>query len=92
MLKLKVKDRSLSLLQVYAPNPVSKYQAYVNDVNNAFQRIGSIESPMLLRNFNELVGTARIHGKACLVSMEAPRLSRTAGIYCSFVVATGSAI
>ena len=29
MLKLKVKNRSLCLLQVYAPNAVSEYQAFV---------------------------------------------------------------
>ena len=40
MLKLKVKDWSLCLLQVYAPNAASKYQAFVDDVNDALQRLG----------------------------------------------------
>ena len=35
MLKFKVKERSLCLLQVYAPNAVSEYQAFVDDVNDA---------------------------------------------------------
>ena len=35
MLKLKVLDRSLCLLQVYAPNATSEYQAFVNEVNDA---------------------------------------------------------
>ena len=37
MLKLKVKVRSLFLWQVYAPIAVSEYQAFVDNVNNAFQ-------------------------------------------------------
>ena len=35
MLKLKVKDLSLGLLQVYALNAVSEYHVFVNDVSNA---------------------------------------------------------
>ena len=35
MLKLKVLDRSLCLLQVYAPNATSEYQAFVDEVNDA---------------------------------------------------------
>ena len=41
MLKLKVKDRSLCLLQVYAPHAVSEYQTFVNEVSDAFQRVRS---------------------------------------------------
>ena len=37
MLKLKIKYRSLCLLQVNAPNAVSEYQAFVDDVNDAHQ-------------------------------------------------------
>ena len=33
MLKLNVLDRSLCLLQVYAPNATSEYQVFVNEVN-----------------------------------------------------------
>ena len=57
MLKLKVKDWSLCLLQVYAPNAVSEYQASVDDVNNALQRVESTESAILLGNFNAHIGT-----------------------------------
>ena len=35
MLKLKVLDRSLCLMQVYAPNATSEYQAFVDEVNDA---------------------------------------------------------
>ena len=39
MLKLKILDRSLCLLQVYAPNAKSEYQAFVDEVNDAFLRV-----------------------------------------------------
>ena len=57
MLKLKVKDWSLCLLQVYAPNAVCEYQAFVDDVNDALQRVGSTESIVLLGDFNAQIGT-----------------------------------
>ena len=45
MLKLKVKERLMCLLQV---NVVSKYEAIVNDVNDALQqRVGSTESTII---------------------------------------------
>ena len=40
MLKLKVLDRSLCLLQVYAPNTTSEYQAFVDEVNDALLQVG----------------------------------------------------
>ena len=56
MLKLQVKDRSQCLLQMYAPNASSKYQAFVDDVNNALEREGSTESTILLGDFNAHIG------------------------------------
>ena len=57
MLKLRVKDQSLCLLKVYAPNDVSEYQAIVDDVNDALQRIGSKESTNLFGDFNPHIVT-----------------------------------
>ena len=57
MLKLKVKDRSLCLLQVYAPNAVSEYQVFVDDVNDALQRVASTEFTIVLGDFNAHIGT-----------------------------------
>ena len=51
VLKLNVKDRSLCLLQVYAPDVVSDHQSFVNDVNDALQRVGSTESTILFGEF-----------------------------------------
>ena len=58
MLKLKVWDRSLCLLQVlYVPNASSEYQAFVDEVNDALLQVSSIESTVLMGDFNAHVGT-----------------------------------
>ena len=57
MLKLKVLDRSLCLLQVYAPNATSEYQALVDEVNDALLRISATDSTVLMGDFNAHVGT-----------------------------------
>ena len=57
MLKLKVMDWLLYLLQVYAPNATSKYQAFVDEENDALFRVSSAESTVLMGDFNAHVGT-----------------------------------
>ena len=54
MLKLKLNNRSLCLLQMYA---VSKYQASVDNVNEALQRVGSTKSLILSGDFNGHIRT-----------------------------------
>ena len=39
-------------MQVYAANAVNEYQAFVDDINDALQKVGSTESLILLRDFN----------------------------------------
>ena len=57
MLKFKLKDWALCLLQVYDSNGVSEYQAFVGDVNDALQSVRSTESTILLGDFNAQIGT-----------------------------------
>ena len=57
MLKLKVLDRSLNLLQVYAPNATREYQAFVDDVNDALLQVSATESTVLMGDFSAHVGT-----------------------------------
>ena len=57
MLKLKVMDWLLCLLQVYAPNTTSKYQAFVDKENDARFRVSPAESRVLMGNFNAYVRT-----------------------------------
>ena len=57
MLKLKVLDRSLCLLQVYAPNATSEYQAFVDEVNDALLPVSPNQSTVLIGDFDAHVGT-----------------------------------
>ena len=57
MLKLKVFDRSLCLLQVYAPNATSEYQDFVDKVNDALLQVLPTESTVLMGDFNVHFGT-----------------------------------
>ena len=45
------------IFQLYDPIAVRKYQAIVNDANDAIQRVRSRESTILLRDFNAHIGT-----------------------------------
>ena len=62
MLKLKVNNQSLYLLQVYAPNAGREYQAFVDDVNDALQRVRSTKSTTLWVD-NALIETDNEVGK-----------------------------
>ena len=57
ILKLKVIDRAICLLQVYAPNASSEYQAFVDEVNDALLRVAPTESTVLMGDFNAHIGT-----------------------------------
>ena len=58
MLKLKVENRSLRLLLAYFPNAMIECQAFVDEVNDAFQRVRSIEFTVLLMDFNAHIETS----------------------------------
>ena len=57
MLKLKVLERSLCLLQVYTPNATCEYQDFVNEINDALLRVSLIEFTVLMGDFNAYVAT-----------------------------------
>ena len=57
MLQLKVENQLLYLLQVYALNAVSKYQAFVNHVNDALRREESTNSIIISGDFNAHIET-----------------------------------
>ena len=59
MLKLKVLDQSLCLLQVglYVPNATSEYQTFVDEVNDALLRVSLTDPIVLMGDFNAHVGT-----------------------------------
>ena len=57
MLKPKILNRSLCLLQVYAPNATSEYQAFVDEVNDALLKVSPTAFVVLIVDFNAHVGT-----------------------------------
>ena len=79
LLKFKVNDRSLCLLQVYAPFAMSKNQAFVDDANDALRRVASTDSAILSGDFNSRIRTDNETWKGVF----GRHLTRTAGIYCS---------
>ena len=56
LLKLRLQERSLCILHVYAPNTETQYQSFLNEVNVALQKVTSAKSIVLLGNFNAHVG------------------------------------
>ena len=52
LLKLRLQERSLCILQVYAPNTESQYEAFLEEVEVALGKATSSESLVLLGDFN----------------------------------------
>ena len=42
---------------MYAPNAASEYQAFMDEVNDALQRVAPTESTILMGDFNAHIGT-----------------------------------
>ena len=63
MLRLKVLDRSLCLLQVYAPNATSEYQTFVDEVNDAVLRASATESTVLMGILTHMLEQTQIRGR-----------------------------
>ena len=62
LLKLRLQERSLCILQVYAPNMESQNEAFLKEVEVALVKATSSESLVLLGDFNAHVG---IHNTIC---------------------------
>ena len=57
MLKLQVLNWSLCLLQIYAFDVTSEYQAFVDEVSHALLRVSPTKTTLLVRYFKAHVGT-----------------------------------
>ena len=57
LFKLRLKEWSLCVLQVYAPNDETHYQPFLDEVGVALQRVTLAESIVLLSDFNAHVST-----------------------------------
>ena len=56
LLKLRLQERSLSFLKVYAPNIELQYEAFLEEIEVALGKATSSESLVFLGNFNAHVG------------------------------------
>ena len=91
MLKLKVLHWSLDLSQVHAPNAISEYQTFVDEVNNALLQVSSTESTVLMGILTHMLEQTQIRGRVWSENLESLDWMRTGGTYCSSVAATDSA-
>ena len=57
LVKLRLQQRSLWILQVYASNAKTQYQSFLDEVGVALQKETSSESIVLPGDFNAHVGT-----------------------------------
>ena len=57
MLKLKVLNWSLCLLQKYAPNATSEYRAFGDKANNVLFQASPTDSTVFMGNFYAYIGT-----------------------------------
>ena len=55
LLKLRLQERSLCILQVYALNAKTQYQPFLDKLDVALQKVTSAESIVLLGDFNAYV-------------------------------------
>ena len=87
LLKLRLQERLLCILQVYAPNTETQYQPFLDEIGVALQKITSAESIILLGDFNDMwvVLTTR-HERVLTEDKETMTLTETEGFCNSSVV------
>jgi hypothetical protein len=56
-MKLKLQKTNLTLVQVYAPNLEADYAAFLDEVDDALQRVADTESVLIMGDFNAHVGS-----------------------------------
>ena len=66
LLRLRLKERTLALLMVYAPNAEAEYQPFLDEVDAALQRVANMDSIILMGDFNAHVGTDSLTWKGVI--------------------------
>ena len=91
LLKLRLQEQSLCILQVYAPSMESHYEAFLDEVEVALGKTTLSESLVLLGEFNAYAGIDNATWKGVIGNMVTLTLTRTEGVYCSSLPPMGCA-
>ena len=92
LLKLRLQERSLCILQVYAPNVESQYEAFLEEVEVALGKATSSESLVLLGDFNAHVGIDNATWKGAIRQHGGPDINKNGRCLLQFCATNGLCI
>ena len=92
LLKLSLQERSLCILQVYAPNIASQYEAFLEEVEVALGKATSSESLVLLGDFNAHVGIDNATWKGVIGQHGDPDINKNGRCLLQFCATNGLCI
>ena len=92
LLKLRLQERSLCILQVYAPNIESQYEAFLQEVEVALGKATSSESLVLLGDFNAHVGIDNATWKGVIGQHGDPDINKNGRCLLQFCATNGLCI
>ena len=92
LLKLRLQERSLCVLQVYALNIESQYKAFLEEVAVALRKATSAESLVLLGDFNAHVGTDNVTWKCVIGQHGDPDINKNGKCLLQFCATNGLCI
>ena len=92
VLKLKLRERSLCIVQVYAPNAEAQYPPFLDEVSAALQKVTPAESILLLGDFNAHVGMDNETWKGVIGKQGDPDVNRNGKCLLQFCATNGLCI
>ena len=92
LLKLRLQERSLCILQVYAPNIESQYEAFLEEVKVALGKATSSESLVLLGDFNAHVDIDNATWKGVIEQHGDPDINKNGRCLLQFCATNGLCI
>ena len=92
LLKLRLQERLLCILQVYAPNMDSQYDAFLEEFEVALGKATSLESLVLLGDFNAHVGIDNATWKGVIGQHGDPDINKNGRCLLQFCATNGLCI
>ena len=92
LLKLRLQERSLCILQVHVPNIESQYEAFLEEVEVALGKATSSESLVLLGDFNAQVGIDNTTWKGAIGQHGDPDINKNGRCLLQFCATNGLCI